>query len=62
MAIKEVEVPLYNSSGEETSKKLIVKEWAGRIVLNVSDKDGKETYVECYFDDLKRAHNATKRV
>ena len=59
MSLKDVEVPLYNCSGEEKKKKLIVNEFAGRINLEISN--GKnEIVVECYWEDLERAWDAVK--
>ena len=59
MALKDVEVPLYDCNGEEKERKLIVNEFAGRINLKLIDKD-KEIVVECYWKDLERAWKAVK--
>ena len=61
MAIKEVNIPLYNSSEEEKEVSLTVKEFAGRIILIIDDISGETLRCECYFDDLLRGWNAVKR-
>lgn len=60
MALSDIKVPLYNCSGEEKEKKLIVNEFAGRINLEISDGK-KEIIVECYWNDLEKAWKAVKR-
>jgi hypothetical protein len=60
MSLNDIEVPLYNSLKEEKSKKLIVNEFAGRIILTISDKE-RSIEVECYWEDLKRAWEAVRR-
>ena len=60
MSLSDIEIPLYTSYGEEKSKKLIVNEFGGRIVLTVSEK--KETIdVECDWEDLESAWKAVSR-
>ena len=59
MALNDIEVPLYDCSGEEKNKKLIVNEFAGRISLEISDGKNEIT-VECYWNDLERAWKAVK--
>lgn len=60
MALRNLDVPLYNSSGEEKDKSLTVNEFAGRLDLTVK-QGSKEISVSLYFDDLLRAWNAVKR-
>ncbi len=60
MSLHNVNVPLYNSSGENEEEKLTVDEFAGRFRLTLQSK-GLQVDVECYFDDLRRAWDAVKR-
>jgi len=60
MALSDIKVPLYDCSGKEEKKKLIIDEFAGRICLTVSDGE-KEIEVQCYWDDLVRAWKAVER-
>ena len=62
MAIEEVRVPLYNSSGRDKSHELIISEFAGRMSITIrQDVCNVELHVECEFDDVNRAWNAVKR-
>lgn len=60
MALHDVRIPLYCSSGEDKKHKLFVDEFAGRLNLTIQ-KGGIEILIECYFDDLERAWNAVRR-
>ena len=60
MALQDVNVPLYDSSGDDKEHRLIVNEFAGRIQLRII-KGNTELEVECYKDDLDRAWQAVKR-
>ena len=60
MALHNINVPLYNSSGETKENKLTVDEFAGRLNL-IIQKGDIEIRVSCYFDDLQRAWHAVKR-
>ena len=60
MAIHDIKIPLYNSSGEDKEHKLLIDEFAGRLNLTIQKGDIEIT-IECYFDDLQRAWNAVKR-
>ena len=61
MALKNISVPLYNSSGESKSDKLTVNEFAGRLVLKINRDTEKEIIIECYMDDLMSAWKAVNR-
>jgi hypothetical protein len=63
MAIKQVEIPIYDSRGEEhTDRKVVVKEWAGRVVFFLYDAENVlDVQFECYFDDIERAWKAVKK-
>ena len=60
MALENIPIPLYVSSGRGEEHKLIVNEFAGRIQLTVEKNDAEEITVECCFDDLQRAWDAVK--
>ena len=60
MALQNIEIPLYDSSGEDEKHELIVDEFAGRMQLTVKEGNN-EIDIECYFDDLERAWNAVKK-
>jgi len=65
MSLKNIEVPLYEGGRLLENKKLTVNEFAGKIVLSVSEgkpesKYFKEIQVRFYFDDLERAWKAVK--
>ena len=60
MAVSDIKVPLWNSSGHNKEYELIVSELAGRIGLTIKGKDDLEIYIQCYFNDLSRAWDAVK--
>lgn len=61
MAIKQIELPLYNFKGDEPEIRVIIKEFSGRMDIIVYGRDEKIiTQFECYFDDINRAWNAVK--
>jgi len=60
MALRNISVPLYNSSGVEKSYELIVNEFAGRLVLKINRDTEKKIIIECYMDDLTRAWMAVR--
>jgi hypothetical protein len=63
MAIKQVELPLYNFKGEEPEIKVIIKDFSGRMDFAVYGSSGEiVTQIECYFDDVERAWKAVKRL
>ena len=59
MALSNIKVPLYDSSGENRGHELTVDEFAGRIRLTLTKCD-VTVQIECYFNDLERAWNAVK--
>lgn len=61
MALKNIAVPLYDSSGEDKNNSLIIDEFAGRIVLKINLYMPKETIIECYWDDIKKAWNTVNK-
>lgn len=62
MALHDVRVPLYNSSGEDEEHEMIIDEFAGRIEITIrKDCCNLELSVSCSFEDLQRAWNAVKR-
>ncbi len=60
MSLKNIEIPLYTSMGEDTGNKLTVNEFAGRIVLEIKKGD-VEIEIEFYFDDFERAWKAVRK-
>ena len=60
MALQDIKVPLYNSSGEDKDHKLTVSEFAGRLDLTIQKGD-IEIHISCYFDDIFRAWKAVNR-
>jgi hypothetical protein len=66
MAIKEVKLPLYDTTGEDTRCEVTIKEFAGRLVFQVCTKEGGESVdflrFECYLDDIQRAWQAVRRI
>jgi hypothetical protein len=63
MSLRNIIIPLYNSSGENTEHKLVVNEFAGRMDLDVFKYEGDKSIVSisCYFEDLERAWQAVKK-
>ena len=64
MALSDIKVSLYNSSGNDNDYELIVDEFAGRLCMTIKGKDKEEPneiYIECCFEDLERAWTAVKR-
>jgi len=60
MTIRKVEVPGYSSIGFD-DKNLIVREFAGRMILTIVNEKGEKLgNIECYFKDLEKAWNAVK--
>jgi hypothetical protein len=61
MALKNIKVPCYDSSGECKIKSLTVNKFAGRMCLKTEDLERKfEINIEINFDDLERAWRAVK--
>lgn len=60
MALENIRVPLYNSGGKDEERKMIVKEFAGRMKITIIDKE-RQIDIEFYFGDLKRAWEAVKQ-
>ncbi len=61
MALKNIGVPLYNSTGEDKVYVLTINEFAGRLVLKINLNQEKHVVLECYWDDLQRAWEAVKK-
>ena len=60
MGIKYVEVPLWKGLNEDKTRKLIVTEFGGKIILTV--KGENDLTIEFYKNDLDRAWNAIKKM
>lgn len=61
MALNNIDVQCLKKPGQVDDKQLTVNTFAGRITLLVKDKNmNKSIFVECYFEDLKRAWKALK--
>lgn len=60
MAIKEIDLPLYDSSGEAKGIHVRITEAAGCMCFSVFKETNKELEFECYFSDLERAWDAIK--
>lgn len=61
MAIKQIELPLYDSRGEDKERTVTIREFAGRLVFTVIEKDGAHAKFECYINDIQRAWQAVKK-
>lgn len=61
MPIKQVEVPLWKGLMENKRIKLVVEEFAGKVILIIKEKEKDDLTIELYKDDLDRAWNAVKR-
>lgn len=68
MSLSKIKVPLYDSTGYDKRYKLIVDEFAGRIVLTICKKTKtfpfkfeRVAFIQCSKDDLDRAWNAVKK-
>ena len=60
MAIKEINLPLYNNSREVEIVKVRTGEFASRMCFRIFEETNKTIEFECYFDDLNRAWDAIK--
>lgn len=62
----DVEVPLYDSGGQNKKQMLIVNESAGRIVFSIRMRTenlfppSNNVCIECCFEDLERAWRAVR--
>ncbi len=61
MSLKNINVPLYDSGGEDKVYTLAVNEFAGRLSLKINLTPTSHIVLECYWDDLQRAWDAVKR-
>lgn len=61
MAIKQVELPLYRGLEEDKEQTVIIREFGGKLIFTICDKDKATARFECYLDDIQRAWQAVRR-
>ena len=62
--LSNIPIPVYNSTGRDAKKALIVNEFAGRLILEVREVNKLEEIkitVEVTWEDLQRGWEAVKK-